>query len=109
VIFYFDEMMPRKVAAELVKGGHQVVMAVDAGMAEKDDLIDHLPYAAQRGAVLVTADRSFAGRAAKLANHSGVVCWTGSLDNTGGIIKALIRFAEQHQAESTVGQVYWLK
>ena len=109
MIFYFDEMMSRKVASELIRDGHQVIMAVDAGMIEKDDLIDHLPYAAQRGAVVVTADRPFAGRASRLANHSGVICWTGSLDDIGGTIKALIRFAGQYQAEAAAGRVYWLK
>jgi predicted nuclease of predicted toxin-antitoxin system len=61
ISFYFDEMMRRKAAEELIKRGIEVVMAVDVGMTEKDDLTEHLPYATEHEMVLVTFDRKFAG------------------------------------------------
>lgn len=59
--YYFDEMMSRPVAEGLGKRGIEVIMAVDAGMTGRDDDTDHLPFAADNQAVLVTLDRAFAG------------------------------------------------
>ncbi len=84
-------------------------MAVDKGMVEKNDLTDHLPYASQMDAVLVTADRPFAGRASEILSHNGVICWTGSLADIGGMIRALTDFALNTPAASTAGRVFWLK
>jgi predicted nuclease of predicted toxin-antitoxin system len=59
VSFYFDEMMSRKAAEQLVQRGHSVVMAQDVGMQQKTD-VEHLAYAAENKLVLVTFDRAFA-------------------------------------------------
>jgi Domain of unknown function (DUF5615) len=61
--FYFDEHMSRKVASQLEAFGYTVVMAVDEDMVGKDDLDEHLRFASERGLVMVTCDRPFAGRA----------------------------------------------
>lgn len=61
ISFYFDEMMPHKVAEQLQKHGFEVVMAVDVEMVDKDDLLEHLQYATEHDLILVTQDRPFAG------------------------------------------------
>jgi predicted nuclease of predicted toxin-antitoxin system len=55
---YFDEMMPRQAANELVKRGVTVTMAVDVGMTSKPDP-EQLQYATGIGAVMVTLDQPF--------------------------------------------------
>ncbi|NUP85812.1 MAG: DUF5615 family PIN-like protein [Burkholderiaceae bacterium] len=105
---YFDEMMPRPVANELIQRGHEVTMAVDVGMEEQPDPL-HLAYATERELILVTQDKPFAGIASKRTDHSGVLCWNGAQNDLGGQIRALSDFAETHTPESVAGQVFWLK
>lgn len=107
--FYFDEMMPRSVAAALEVRGFVVVMAVDVEMVEKDDLAEHLAYASAQGAVLVTRDKPFATRALSVANHAGLICWTGKQDDIGGMVRRLVDFGDTHTSEQAVQQVFWLK
>jgi predicted nuclease of predicted toxin-antitoxin system len=107
--FYFDEMMPRRVAEQLIAINIDVLMAVDVEMAEKDDLTEHLPFASERGLMLVTLDRSFAGRAMQLTNHAGIICWTGEATDFGGMIRALSNFVSQNDFEEVTGQVFWLR
>jgi hypothetical protein len=107
--FYFDEHMPRAVEKGLMDRGYEVIMAVDSDMIEKDDDTEHLPFANEKGAVLVTRDLAFAGRTAKHTDHSGLICWTGAQDDFGGMIRVLIEFAEQHTPEDAAGDVFWLK
>jgi hypothetical protein len=107
--FYFDEMMPRVVADQLIARGHTVVMAVDVEMVKKDDLTKHLVYATEHGLVLVTFDRPFATRAMALTDHAGVVCWTGIQDDFGGQIRLFGEVADKHTPEETAGRVFWLK
>jgi predicted nuclease of predicted toxin-antitoxin system len=107
--FYFDEMMSRPVAEGLKKHGYEVIMAVDAGMVEKDDDTEHLPFAAQNQAVMVTLDKPFAGRAMQRTDHAGLICWTGSQDDIGGVIRALSELAETHTLEDAAGSVFWLR
>jgi hypothetical protein len=107
--FYFDEHMPRAVEAGLVQRGHTVIMAVDVEMTGKDDDTEHLPYATEQGAVLVTRDKPFAGRTEKHSDHAGLICWTGKDDDFGGMIRQLAKFAEDHTAEDVIGQVFWIK
>ncbi len=107
--FYFDEMMPRDVAKGLAALSFVVVMAVDVGMVEKDDLTEHLTYATKRSAVLVTFDRPFAGKAQSINRHPGVICWTGAQDDVGGLVRALARFAEQRTSQQVINRVFWLK
>jgi predicted nuclease of predicted toxin-antitoxin system len=63
--FYLDEHMPRAVEAGLIQRGHEVLMAVDVDMEGADDDTEHLPFATQKNAVLVTRDHPFAGQAHK--------------------------------------------
>jgi len=109
ISFYFDEHLSRKVAAGLEARGYQVIMAVDVNMVDKDDLTEHLRYATENTMVMVTCDRPFAGRAASQSDHSGLICWTGVLDDFGGQVRILNEFAEQHTLQEVQGQVYWLK
>ena len=109
ISFYFDEMMSRLVAETLQKHGYSVLMAFDAGMIDKDDDSEHLPFAAARGLVLVTMDRPFAGHALAIGDHSGVISWTGEQNNFGQQISALSAFADTHVPEDVKGQVFWLK
>jgi len=84
-------------------------MANDVDMTEKDDLSEHLPYATLHGLVLVTFDRKFAGLAAQLIDHTGLVCFTGmEQDDIGGIVRVLTQFAADHTAEDVAGQVFWM-
>ena len=107
--FYFDEMMSRTVANQLINRGYEVIMAVDVGMVEKDDLTEHLTYATEHGLVLVTLDKPFAGRAMSLSDHAGVFCWTGAPRDYGGMIRAFSNFATQNQPEAIKGRVFWLR
>ena len=109
ISFYFDEMMPRPVAVQLTRKGFPVTMAVDVNMVNKDDLTGHLVYAAESNLVVATRDKPFAGRAMSIHNHKGVVCWTGNPHDYGGMVRRLAEFAEQHEAETVAGQVFWLK
>lgn len=106
--FYFDEMMPRDVAKGLSTRGVSVTMAVDVEMVEKDDLSDHLVYAEQMNAVLVTCDKPFATRMLS-ESHAGVICWTGAQDDFGGMVRRLTEFAQVHTSEQVVNRVFWLK
>lgn len=106
--FYFDEMMSHPVAKGLRERGYEVAMAVEVDMTEKDDLLEHLPYATENGMVLVTHDRAFAGKAMSL-EHTGVICWTGKDKDFGGMVKQLTEFAENHTPEDVKGQVFWLR
>ena len=108
ISFYFDEHMQRAVADGLSNRDIQVIMAVDVGMEGKPDEV-HLYYAAERGAVLVTRDKPFAGRTMSKTNHAGLICWTGAQDDIGGMVIRLSEFAEQHIAEEIKGQVFWIK
>src|SRR5574338_1471359 len=106
--FYFDEMMHRKAADQLIQREYMVVMANDVGMTEKDDLTEHLPCAAKRGLLLVTLDRKFAGLASLTADHAGLVCITGIRQgDIGAIVRVLAAFAQQRTAEDVVGRVFW--
>ena len=107
--FYFDEMCHRAVADGLKERGYEVIMAVDVGMTNRDDDMEHLPYATQRGLVLVTLDKPFAGRTQKHTGHTGLICWTGEKQDVGSMVRALIAFAEQHSPEQVAGRVFWLK
>ncbi len=107
--FYFDEHMPRVVQTALMNHGYVVIMAVDVDMVGRDDDTEHLPYAAENHAVIFTRDSPFAGRTMRRTDHAGLICWTGQDDNFGGMIRALVEFAENHAAEEVVGQVFWLK
>ncbi len=107
--FYFDEHMPRAVEAGLVRRGYTVIMAVDVGMVNKDDDTEHLPYATQENAVLVTRDHPFAGRTEKRTDHAGLICWTGKDDDFGGMVRQLAKFADEHTSEEVVGRVFWIK
>lgn len=107
--FYFDEHMPRAVEKEMISQGHEVIMAVDVGMQGADDDTGHLMYATEHEAVLVTRDLPFVGRASKRTDHSGVIGWTGHINDIGGMIKALTKFAYENNPEDIIGQVFWLK
>jgi len=107
--YYFDEMMPRKVANQLIEQGYNVIMAVDVGMVEKDDLQEHLVYATKHELVLVTFDRPFSTRAMTQSDHYGLICWTGTQNDFGGQVKRFAEFADQHTLEDVVGKVFWIK
>jgi predicted nuclease of predicted toxin-antitoxin system len=107
ISFYFDEMLSRKAAEQLVQRGYVVIMANDVGMTEKPDS-EHLVYATDKRLVLVTFDRPFAGRAMQSTEHAGLVCLSGSQDNIGAIIRTLIDFADSHTPDEVIGRVYWL-
>jgi hypothetical protein len=101
--------MPRAVEQGLLQRGYEIIMAVDVGMTEKDDDTEHLPYAATHEAVLVTNDHPFAGRTMQRTDHAGLICWTGAMDDFGGMIRKLSEFAEKHTAEEVKGRVFWIK
>jgi hypothetical protein len=86
-----------------------VIMAVDVEMGGKNDDKEHLPYASERGLILVTQDEPFAGRTLKRYDHAGLVCWTGIQNDFGGQIKALAQFADEHMPDDVKGRVFWLK
>jgi Domain of unknown function (DUF5615) len=109
VSFYFDEMMPHIPAESIQAQGYEVVVAAEVDMLKKDDLSEHLPYATERGLVIVTMDHPFAGKVSARTDHAGLICWTGDQNDVGGIIRKLIEFAETYEAEDVVGQVFWLK
>ncbi len=107
ISFYFDEMMSRKAAEQLIQREYTVVMAPDVEMQQKTDS-EHLAYATENGLVLVTFDRAFAGRTAQADDHSGLICLSGSQDAVGVIVRSLTLFAEQHTSEDIIGKVFWL-
>ena len=90
--FYFDEMMPRPVAEQLLQRGNHVVMAVDVGMIAQPDA-EHLKYATAHNLVMVTMDRPFAGTVMSQTGHGGLVCWTGNQRDFGGMIQNLSQFS----------------
>ncbi len=108
ISFYFDEMMTRRLAKELIKLGYDVVMANDVGMTHKLDE-EHLVAATERGMLLLTMDRGFAGRSTKQSDHAGVLCWTRGDQNLGAMVRTFSEFAQQHSADEVAGQVYWIK
>lgn len=107
--FYFDEHIPRKVAERVRQSGHTVIMAVDVGMIAKDDDKDHLIYATKNACIVFTHDRAFAGRNQSNLNHAGLICWTGKDNDFGGMIAALITFAEVHTHDDAQGQIFWVR
>jgi len=109
ISFYFDEMMSRKAAEQLTRRGYIVLLANDVGMTQRLDT-EHLTYASNHNHVMVTFDRPFAGKIAMSSiKHSGLICLSGEQNDIGRVVRLLIDFADQHQAESTRGQVFWLK
>lgn len=109
ISFYFDEMMPRKVADQLVERGYEVIMAVDVDMVGKDDLQEHLVYASEHQLVLVTFDRPFSTRVMAQTEHHGLICWTGRQNDFGGQVVQLAEFADHHTLEDVMGKVFWIK
>jgi predicted nuclease of predicted toxin-antitoxin system len=107
--FYLDEHMSRALYAGLEKRGHEVIMAVDVGMEEKDDLSEHLEYATRENAVLITRDFGFAGRAMKRLDHAGVICWTGLQTDVGGMIAWIHELAQKYDYDKFKGRVFWIK
>src|SRR5690606_9878124 len=105
--FYFDEMMSRTAAKQLLAQSTDVVLAVDVGMMNKPDDL-HLQYASNNGLVLVTFDRPFAGRTAKLLAHGGLVCLSGDQNNIGYIVTSLLKLSGEETIESVKGRVFWL-
>jgi predicted nuclease of predicted toxin-antitoxin system len=105
VSFYFGEMMSRKAAEQLTQRGYTVLIATDIGMREKADS-DHLACATAHGHVMVTFDRRFAGQATSKTDHGGLVCLSGTQDSIGGIVRALVAFAERHASEEVTGHVF---
>jgi len=61
ISFYFDEMINRPLANELIRRGYDVIMANDIEMTGKAD-DEHLAEATKRNRVLLTLDKAFAGR-----------------------------------------------
>jgi len=108
ISFYFDEMINRPLAGELIKRGYAVVMANDIEMTGKRD-DEHLAEAKKRGMVLLTLDKSFAGRVMKLTDHAGLICWTQDDQPIGHMVRILSEFAEEHNTEQVAGRVFWLK
>jgi predicted nuclease of predicted toxin-antitoxin system len=109
ISLYFDEMMARPAAEQLVKRGYSVIMAVDVDMTGKTDP-EHLQYATEAQRVMVTFDRPFATLTTTNPDHAGLACITGATQgDIGGIVRLLLAFIEQYQAEDVVGKVYWLK
>lgn len=109
VSLYFDEMMARPAAEQLVKRGCSVIMAVDVGMTGKTDP-EHLQYATEVERVMVTFDRPFASQTTANSEHAGLACITGATQgDIGGIVRLLLAFTEQYQSEDVIGKVYWLK
>lgn len=107
--FYLDEMMPRAVAQALAARSIGIIMAVDIEMVEKDDLTEHLVYATEHDAVLVTRDKPFATKALSAQSHAGLICWTGAQNDVGGMVNKLAELAEKHTPEEAVNRVFWLK
>jgi predicted nuclease of predicted toxin-antitoxin system len=107
ISFYFDEMMSRRAADQLMQRGIQVVMANDVGMTKQPDEA-HLAYATEHDLVLVTFDRPFAGRTMKTTEHAGLICLSGEQDDVGGIVHAVENFANQYLPENAAGQVFWI-
>jgi predicted nuclease of predicted toxin-antitoxin system len=107
ISFYFDEMMSRAAANQLINRGIVVVLANDVGMTKTDDS-DHLAYATQYGHVMVTFDRPFAGRTTKSMNHSGLICLSGSQDDIGMMVRTLTDFVETYTNTEVNGKVFWL-
>lgn len=106
VSYYFDEMLSRKAAEQLIQRSYSVIMANDVDMTEKNDE-DHLIYATENECILVTFDRPFAGRAMELTDHAGLICLSGSQDNIGAIVRTLVEFADTHSPEDAAGLVFW--
>ena len=107
--YYFDEMMPRPVAKQLLKQGLPVIMAVDVRMIEKAG-VEQLQFAHDHQSVLVTLDRPLAWSAKDSQSpHHGVLCWLGNHRDFGAMIGQLSKFAKQQTGETTRGKVFWLE
>lgn len=106
--FYFDEMMPRSVPRQLAEQNIETIRAVEAGMEGKTDP-QHLKFATEQGAVLVTFDRPFAGLTTQKTDHAGLICWTGANSDIGGMVNSLTQFAKTYTSEQVKGKVFWLK
>jgi predicted nuclease of predicted toxin-antitoxin system len=107
ISFYFDEMLSRKAAEQLIEKGYDVIIAADVAMREKSDP-EHLAYASEHARILVTFDRPFAGKTLQLTDHTGLICLSGSQDNIGSIVRILAEFADTHTSEEAAGHVFWL-
>jgi predicted nuclease of predicted toxin-antitoxin system len=108
VSYYFDEMMSRTAANQLLKQGVEVVLANDVGMTGQEDS-KHLEYAIQNGLIMVTFDRPFVGRTAKSnQQHKGLICLSSSQDDIGYIVRTLAEVSQMYSAESCEGLVLWL-
>jgi hypothetical protein len=84
-------------------------MAVDVSMVDKNDDTEHLPYASEKGLVMVTFDHPFAGRTMSRTDYPGLVCLAYSIrENIGRTITPLAEFAELYDSERDTGQVFWL-
>lgn len=105
--FYFDEMMSRTAANQLIKRGIPVVLANDVGMTERNDP-EHLAYATANACVMVTFDRPFAGQTAKVTEHGGLICLSGSQDDIGMMVKTLTDFSQRYTIDDIIGVVFWL-
>lgn len=107
--YYFDEMMPRPVAKQLLKQGLPVILAVDVGMIEKTSA-DQLRFANDHQSVLVTLDRPLAWSAKDGKHpHNGVICWLGNHRDFGAMIGQLSKFAKQQTAKATMNNIFWLE
>ena len=109
IAFYADEHISYAVIKAIRAQNITITHAGEAGMLAKDDDTDHLPFAATLGAVLVTRDKPFAGRASGRTDHAGLICWTGEQTDIGGIVQALAAFAERYTPDEVYGRVFWLK
>lgn len=106
---YFDEHISRIVADALTKNGHPATMAVDVGMEGKPDE-EHLAFATQKTAVMVTFDRPFAGRTQARGDFYGLFCLDSELQNDPGrAIELLTEYAELFSPGRDTAQVFWLK
>lgn len=109
ITFYADEHISHSVIKALRAQNITITHAGELGMLAKDDDTEHLPFAASLGAVLFTRDKPFAGRTSMHTDHVGLICWTGEQTDIGGIVQALIEFAEQYSPDEVRGRVFWLK
>lgn len=97
-------------ANELIKHGYEVIMANDVEMTGKSDP-EHLQFATQQGAVMITLDQRFAGETSSQTEpqHAGLICWTPEFQNIGTMLHAFINFAEENLPEDAAGNVFWLR
>jgi hypothetical protein len=72
VRYYFDEHVSRAIAKGLTRRGIDVLLAVDAGMAGRDD-IDHLQFATNQARSLYSNDTDFLALHASGVSHAGII------------------------------------